>query len=238
MALLSGYIKQALIVLIIVLVHELGHVFFIKCFGYEISEISFYPFGGITRVNKLINSPINKEILIVLGGIINQLILGIIFGYGYNLGLINTNTYLIFKDYNKTILLFNMLPIIPLDGSILIRLVLEKFISYKKSYYCYLIISLVSVIIFFIMGRKLLLNNLIIVFLLIYKVYESLKNYKFIYEKFLLERYLYDLHYKKIINCKCIDISRMGKEKYYFFKNGKSVVSEKKLLTKLFDRSE
>ena len=133
-ALLSGYIKNALLILLIVLCHEMGHILLCCLFKYEINRVVIYPFGGITKVNKLINSSINKELLIVSGGIISQCLLYLVMAYCWKMSLINSGTWLMFNTYNKSIMLFNMLPIIPLDGSLFIKLILEKFLSYKMAY--------------------------------------------------------------------------------------------------------
>ena len=77
-SLLSGYIKHTFIIFTIVLIHELGHVFFFYIFNIEIESINIYPFGGITKVNKKIHERIYKDVLISLGGIIFQILLFII----------------------------------------------------------------------------------------------------------------------------------------------------------------
>ncbi len=234
LALISGYIKNALIILLIVFWHELGHIWLCKLFKYKIVNVTFYPFGGITKVDKLINSSINQELIVVLGGVINQVILGGIFYGLWHLDLINSRTLELFNYYNKNILIFNLLPIIPLDGSLLIRLILEKYLSYRVSYYSYLLIGLISGIGFIIGSKKILINNLLVVGFLGFKIWEAFKDYPFIYHKFLLERYLYNLNYKKI---KYKDnFNKLGKEKYYFFKIDDKIVSEKKMLAKVFDR--
>lgn len=236
MALLAGYIKFAFIVLLIVFFHELGHIIMIKIFDYEISSINFYPFGGVTKVNKLINSSIYKEIVINMAGIIMQVVLCLIMYLFLKIEIINSHTYQVFNYYNKSIMFFNLLPIIPLDGSNILHLLLEKCMSYQKAFYGYVFFSLIFMLIFFIGYRDLLLNNLIIVFLLIFKLIDSLKNFKFLFNKFLLERHLFSLKYKKIVTRRDLDLNKLAKERFYFFKNGKKVYSEKTLLSKLFDR--
>ena len=107
-AIVTGLIKNILIIFLIIIIHEFGHIFFIKLLKYDIDNIRLYPFGGVTEVCKDINSPINDDILISLGGIIFQLII-YIFGYlAFHLNLINNYTYELFILYNKTIIIFNI----------------------------------------------------------------------------------------------------------------------------------
>ena len=76
-AFLCGYFKNVLYIFFIVFFHELGHIFFIKLFHHKIVKVEFYPFGGITTIDKPINSSINQELFISLGGVFFQLLLGI-----------------------------------------------------------------------------------------------------------------------------------------------------------------
>ena len=98
---LCGYVRVGLIIFFIVLIHELGHVFFIKLFKYKIESITIYPFGGITKIYKDINTPIKKELLIASGGIILQLILFIIIC----LIPISDFTKILFYKYNISIII-------------------------------------------------------------------------------------------------------------------------------------
>ena len=75
---LCGYMKNIFIIFSICLIHELGHTFFIKLFGYKIVSIELLPFGGYTKIDKMINTSINKDIIISLGGILFQFILSIL----------------------------------------------------------------------------------------------------------------------------------------------------------------
>ena len=56
-ALWTGLIKNISLILFIVIIHELGHAFFLHRYEYEIIQIEIFPFGGITKVNKPINTP-------------------------------------------------------------------------------------------------------------------------------------------------------------------------------------
>ena len=53
--LLGGYIKEIVILFIIVIMHEIGHVIFFRLFNIEIDKIVIYPSGGMCYVNKKIN---------------------------------------------------------------------------------------------------------------------------------------------------------------------------------------
>ena len=227
---LCGYLKIGIIIFLIVLFHELGHIFFIKLFKYKIINVTLYPFGGITKVDKDINTPLNKELLIACGGIIFQLILFIIIYFVP----INVITKELLYKYNMSILLFNMLPIIPLDGSIIINSLLNKIFSYKVSYYLYIIISIIFSIFYLLFNYWYSLNNYLIVSLFIIKTYYAIKNYKYLKTRFLLERYLNKYEYK-YISTKTGDLDILKIDTYQYFKENNKIVSEYSKLKEMFD---
>ena len=142
MALFSGYIKNFILIFTIVSIHELGHIFVLRHFEYEITSVTIYPFGGITKVNKPINTPLKQEMIIAIAGVTMQLLFILLMYLLKEWSIIRLSTYQLFHFYNKTILFFNLLPIIPLDGSILLHSILEYFSSYKKALHRYLSFTL------------------------------------------------------------------------------------------------
>lgn len=227
---LCGYLKIGIIIFLIVLFHELGHIFFIKLFKYKIINVTLYPFGGITKIDKDINTPLNKELLIACGGIIFQLILFIIIYFVP----INVITKELLYKYNMSILLFNILPIIPLDGSIIINSLLNKIFSYKVSYYLYIIISIIFSIFYLFFNYWYSLNNYLIVSLFIIKTYYAIKNYKYLKTRFLLERYLNKYEYK-YISTKTGNLDILKIDTYQYFKENNKIVSEYSKLKEKFD---
>ncbi len=231
LACFCGFIKEALIIFFIVLFHEFGHVFFIKVFGYEIKSINIYPFGGITKINKEINTPIKKELIIALGGVIFQIFIYLL-------------TFLLpFRDfmaskilfYNTSILIFNLLPIIPLDGSIILNSIYTIFFPFKKSYMYTFFSSLVFLLLFSLFLITKTLNNIFLLSFFIFKLIAYWRNYNFIYNRFLLERYLKDYKFKKLSSKKGpLDI--LKKDTYQYFLEDGGVKGEKTKLRERFDK--
>ena len=121
---------------------------------------------------------------------------------------------LVFKDFK----LFNLIPIIPLDGSKVINLLLEKLFSYHFSYHLNIYLSLIFLIIFLIVNYIYHLDNYFIITFLLYKIILAWKNYKYYSKRFLLERCLKDLK----------------KNTLHFFKEDKHYVKEKTKLKQYF----
>ena len=229
--LLAGYIKNILVILIIVIVHELGHVFFFYLYKIEIDKIIIYPYGGVSRVNKKIHERIYKDILISLGGIIFQglLIIGVIFLYKG--GFIVKSTYNMFITYNKSVILFNLIPLIPLDGSKLLLSICSKYLSYRISYIMMIVISSISLICFIIYNMVFKLNDIVIYLFLVISLINCIREFKYVKNKFYLERILYNNYYDGIVSDSC-NIKEMRIDKYYYYKEGSRYINERDYLLK------
>ena len=224
--LMSGNYKEVLILYLIIVIHELGHLFFIKLFNKKLLEIKIYPFGGITKYETLVNHNIKKELLISVAGIINQLLLIIIFILLFKLKIINNYTYFLFNKLNTSLIVFNTLPMIGLDGEKIIHLLLELFIPFTKVNNVAIIVSLITLIIFLINSISLKINIIFVLSFLIYKIIYFIKNKRYLENKFLLERYLYDIPYKRIEYLKDGNIKNMYQERFHFF----NYINERKIL--------
>jgi stage IV sporulation protein FB len=233
--LITGHIKNILLIFIIIIFHELGHIFFIKVNHYKVESVEIFPFGGITKTSKLINTSINKDILIYSGGIIFQIVLFFIFKFLYLINFITSYTNKMFIYYNLAIMLFNLLPIRPLDGGEILRLILERILPFFISQYITIYLSLFFLFIFLLVNIKFNLNNYIVISFIFIKILELVKMHKIIYNKFLLERYMYNFPYNKIRNEKNVNLSLLRKENFHYFKDGNKYLSEKKILQRKFD---
>lgn len=223
---LCGYFKNVIYIFLIIFLHELGHVLIIKLFKYKIIEVEFFPFGGITKIDKPINSSLNKELIIALAGVTIQLILY------YILIILKPIDYIMINDYNKLILLFNLLPIIPLDGSIIMHTFLEKYFPYQKAFLLYQIISLTFFLFFLIYNFIFTIDNYFICLVLLFQFLIVLKNKKYLINRFYLERMLYSFPYKKIENNFCKSVSVLKKETRHFFYENNHYLNEKEMLSK------
>ncbi|MGM9834174.1 MAG: site-2 protease family protein [Bacilli bacterium] len=221
--------KSTFLILLIVLTHELGHVFFFVLFKIPVKKIIIYPFGGITYIDKKIHERIYKDVICSFGGIIFQIILLFLFKMLFANNLIVNSTFKLFCFYNKTIIFFNLLPIIPLDGSKILFAVLTKYMPFKTSYFMMLFVSIISLVLFFINNFVLKINDITIYLFLLIELYTTYKSFKYIYNRFLLERVMYDHYYDKIIN-KDLTYDKFMLNKYYYIKRGNTYKNEKKYL--------
>lgn len=232
-----GYIKIGLIIFLIIIVHELGHITAAKILKFEIIKCDIYPFGGVTKLKKDINTSLIKEFFLSISGVLGQIILYIIIKEIFLNSYISIKDYNIFLKYNQTIIFFNLLPIIPLDGSYISEIFLNKFISYKKSLYINVIISVIflNFLIYYMYTQNTF--NYMIASFLIYKIYENLKNHKKIFNKFLLERHLYNYDFRYLNKSKKINLKILKKNTQTYFYKNKCWVSEKSILKNFFTKT-
>ena len=139
------------------------------------------------------------------------------------------------KLYHYSILIFNLLPIYPLDGGKLMNLLLSIKVPFKLSLKLTIIISYLMIIIIVLMNYPYIYLNLIIMtFFLLYKVTKEYKEINYTYEKFILERYLYKYRFKKsiIIN----NPSKFHRNKRHLLKIGDKYYPETEYLEKIYKK--
>lgn len=220
-----GYFRFISYFMLLIIVHELGHIFISLIFKWNIDKIIILPFGGLTKYNEIINRPLIEEFLIAVAGIIFQTI--------FFLLVKDYISYKYFNIINYFIIIFNLIPIYPLDGSKILNIFFNKITSYKNSLLLTVIISYIFIIVLSLLFFKV---NKIVTFILIFLLLEANKLYKErkeLFNKFLLERYLKEFKFKnkKTIN----NVEKMKKDyRHLFYIDGK-YLTESYFLKKMFD---
>ena len=208
----------------LIIFHEFGHFIVAKLFKYKIDKIYIYPLGGIIKFNDYINRKSYQELLVTLAGPLFQIILSL-FLVKYDKDIV---------DFSNILLLFNLLPIVPLDGSKILSCFLYLIIPYKKS----LTISIYISFLFIFLSSFYLFNNyysfiiILSLLLLLLKIFDEKKLIKYSFDKFLLERYLYYFRFRKTKVIK--NIKDMYKYRNNIFIINNKLFSEKEILVKYF----
>ena len=199
-------------------------------FKYKIKKINIYPFGGYTIFEYDINTPFMTEFMVFLGGILFQIIFFVI---TKNLIDNSSYTYNLIKNYNLSILIFNMIPIIPLDGSKILNILFNKILPFKKSHLLTIYISYIEVLILLVLSIK-NLNLLLMIFLLFFLIIKEHKRHKYIFNVFLLERCIKDIKFKKIHFIKKVEVKYMKKYVRNIFIKNNRYIDEKEILQNKF----
>ena len=213
----------------LILVHELGHFLTAKLVNVEVEKIIIYPLGGISKFKIPLNISIGKEFLILIMGPIFQCLAYFLL---YTKCPLDRN---IIAKYHYGILIFNLLPIYPLDGGKLLNLFLSAYIPYRKSLILSIIISYSILLFLWIINYPQIHINLIIMSLfLLYKITKEYQQINLLYGKLLLERYLYHYRFKKsiIINKN----TNFHRNKRHLLKIGEKYYLESEYLEKLYKK--
>lgn len=140
-AVLNGFIYELSLLFLIVLIHELGHVCVALSFGWRVRQVKLLPFGGAAEMEEYGNASPGEELwVIVAGPLMNVAMMAVSFAVR-PLGWFDPQFIQLFIEYNLIVLLFNLLPIWPLDGGKLVELGLSMLLPYKKAILYTLFIS-------------------------------------------------------------------------------------------------
>ncbi len=120
-----------LITYLVMIFHELSHMFAALFIGLKIDKITFYAFGvNLKLKNKFVHSFTDELILYLAGPLFNAFFaLIMLFLYGYF--RIESLRYLYFM--NLVLFSVNMLPVMPLDGGVLLKKIITYFSCDKKA---------------------------------------------------------------------------------------------------------
>ncbi|HWM14767.1 MAG TPA: site-2 protease family protein [Gaiellaceae bacterium] len=126
----GAYIAMALVAALLfftsLLLHEYGHALQARRDGMEIEGITLWLFGGVAKFKGMFPSA-GAEFRIAIAGPLVSLVLGLLFlGVPMLLGLPSTVDGVLFwlGSINVALLVFNLLPALPLDGGRILRSIL------------------------------------------------------------------------------------------------------------------
>src|SRR5881409_63834 len=122
-----------------VVLHEFGHAFAAKAFGINTPDITLLPIGGVARLERMPEEPVQELIIAVAGPLVNVVIaLGLFVAGGFHALLNPSNVEgggLVAQllTINIMLVLFNLLPAFPMDGGRVLRALLATRLSYARA---------------------------------------------------------------------------------------------------------
>ncbi len=116
------FLGQVAILFAVVILHELGHVFAAHKCGYRTESVELLPFGGVARLEcgTLGWHPRHEVVIAVAGPIVNGVLM-MLASAVHAVGWLPDDATTAFVAINGTVLLFNLLPALPLDGGRIAR---------------------------------------------------------------------------------------------------------------------
>lgn len=255
---LTGQFLELLTLFTIVLVHEMGHVCAALLFGITVKSVQLLPFGGVAVIEDHGRLTASREIGIALAGPLQNVMM-ILIALGLQQADIGSSAFLAyFIQANAIIALFNLLPVLPLDGGKIVQAVLSLLLPY---YYTLLwggrvsIVASIAVIVYALLplgsGGGLRLNLLLIGAFLLYSNITDQRNLPYRFMAFLMNREAaYEQHLRSSSAASPIvafsakpldDILRLFKRNQYHFiyvmnddSNVVAVVPEQRLISTYF----
>ncbi|MFD2446213.1 M50 family metallopeptidase [Bacillus sp. CGMCC 1.16607] len=192
LAVATAHFMELCLLLLIIFIHEMGHAVAASFFSWRIKRISILPFGGVAEMDEHGNRPLKEDVIVTIAGPIQHLWLMLAGYWLYNMDIISLGRYELFIEYNLMVLIFNLLPIWPLDGGKLIFLLFSLKHSFPQAHGRTLLISMACIILFIIsvlLVSPLNLNVWIVISFILISLYTEWKQQRYIFMRFLLERY-------------------------------------------------
>ena len=125
-----------------VLLHELGHAFAAARYGIKTPDITLLPIGGVARLQRMPDQPVQELVVAVAGPLVNVVIAGAITlglgaatGFSADLRLDDPRTPMLLqlRNVNVLLVLFNLIPAFPMDGGRVLRALLAMWTSYGRA---------------------------------------------------------------------------------------------------------